>query len=87
MWRGCEQRSASRHRRQAESQRPDLSFPVRLYFDHNVNQEVIHGLRLRGLVVTALDRARVAVRDQAGSFKLISGKIAAKSPALRVTSP
>jgi hypothetical protein len=30
--------------------------PVRLYFDHNVNQAVIHGLRLRGLdLVTALE--------------------------------
>jgi hypothetical protein len=30
--------------------------PVRLYFDHNVNQEVIHGLRLRGLdVLTAFE--------------------------------
>jgi predicted nuclease of predicted toxin-antitoxin system len=30
--------------------------PVRLYFDHNVNQAVVHGLRLRGLdVVTALE--------------------------------
>ena len=30
--------------------------PVRLYFDHNVNQAVIHGLRLRGLdVLTAFE--------------------------------
>jgi predicted nuclease of predicted toxin-antitoxin system len=28
--------------------------PVRLYFDHNVNQAIVHGLRLRGLdVLTA----------------------------------
>lgn len=30
--------------------------PVRLYIDHNVNQAVIHGLRLRGLdVLTAFE--------------------------------
>ena len=30
--------------------------PVQLYFDHNVNQAVIHGLRLRGLdVLTAFE--------------------------------
>lgn len=30
--------------------------PVRLYFDHNVNQAIVHGLKLRGLdVLTALE--------------------------------
>jgi predicted nuclease of predicted toxin-antitoxin system len=30
--------------------------PVRLYFDHNVNQAIVHGLRLRGLdVLTAFE--------------------------------
>ena len=43
--------------------------PVRLYFDHNVNQAVVHGLRLRGLdVVTAFEATAPKLRAIASKF-------------------
>lgn len=38
--------------------------PIRLYFDHNVNQAIVHGLRLRGLdVLTAFEDGAHSIPD------------------------